>query len=164
MPHWPQSCCAIAAIIRRRSGRTCCRLAAEEAEHGGAGSEGLLARLAELMFIEVVRKYINDLPEDSKGRLSGLKHRHVGHALRLIHGQPAKPWTLATPAREVGLSRSVFADRFAHYVGVSPMHYLGRWHMQPHVSRPGATSRAICTSAAISGVSGSRCGMTRPTL
>ncbi len=99
-----------------------------------------------------------------KGWLSGLKYRHVGHALRLIHGQPAKPWTLATLAREVGLSRSVFADRFAHYVGVSPMHYLGRWRMQPHVSRPGATSRAICTSAAISGVSGSRCGMTRPTL
>ena len=111
------------------------RLAAEEAEHGGAGSEGLLARLAELVFIEVVRKYINDLPEDSKGWLSGLKHRHVGHALRLIHGQPATPWTLAMLPREVGLSRSVFADRFARYVGVSPMHYLGRWRMQLAIRR-----------------------------
>jgi transcriptional regulator GlxA family with amidase domain len=88
----------------------------------------VLARLAELMFVEVVRQYITRLPDDSKGWLSGL-NRHVGHALRLIHGEPEKPWTLAELAREVGLSRSVFADRFTHYVGVSPMHYLGRWRM-----------------------------------
>jgi len=55
--------------------------------------------------------------------------------LRLIHGQPAKPWTLAELAREVGISRSVFADRFAHHVGVSPMHYLARWRMQLAVRR-----------------------------
>jgi AraC-like DNA-binding protein len=106
------------------------RLAAAEAGRGGAGSESLLAKLAELMFVEVVRQHIIRLPEDSQGWLSGLKHRHIGQALRLIHGQPARPWTLAELAREVGLSRSVFADRFAHYVGVSPMHYLGRWRMQ----------------------------------
>jgi AraC-like DNA-binding protein len=106
------------------------RLAAEEAEGGGDGSESLLAKVAELMFVEVVRKYIAHLPDDSKGWLSGLKHRQIGHALRLIHGQPEKPWTLAELAREVGLSRSVFAERFAHYVGESPMLYLGRWRMQ----------------------------------
>ena len=106
------------------------RLAAEEAERGSAGTESLLAKVAELMFVEVVRKYITHLPDDSKGWLSGLKHRHVGHALRLIHEEPEKPWTLAELAREVGLSRTVFADRFSRYVGVSPMHYLGRWRMQ----------------------------------
>jgi AraC-like DNA-binding protein len=111
------------------------RVAAEEAGRGGAGSESLLARLAELMFVEMVRQYIAHLPDDSKGWLSGLKNRHVGHALRLIHGQPAKPWTLAELAREVGISRSVFADRFAHHVGVSPMHYLARWRMQLAVRR-----------------------------
>jgi len=111
------------------------RVAAEEAGRGGAGSERLLARLAELMFVEMVRQYIAHLPDDSKGWLSGLKNRHVGHALRLIHGQPAKPWTLAELAREVGISRSVFADRFAHHVGVSPMHYLARWRMQLAVRR-----------------------------
>jgi len=111
------------------------RLAAEEAERGSAGSESLLAKVAELMFVEVVRKYITQLPDDSKGWLSGLKHRHVGHALRLIHGQPGKPWTLAELAREVGLSRSVFAERFSHFVGVSPMHYLGRWRMQLAIRR-----------------------------
>jgi AraC-like DNA-binding protein len=111
------------------------RLAAEEAERGSAGSESLLAKLAELMFVEVVRKYIVQLPEDSKGWLSGLKHRQIGHALRLIHADPARPWTLAELAHEVGLSRSVFAERFAHYVGVAPMHYVGRWRMQLAVRR-----------------------------
>ena len=118
------------------------RVAAEEAGRGGAGSESLLARLAELMFVEVVRQYIAGLPDDSKGWLSGLKHRHVGFALRLIHAQPEKPWTLAELAREVGLSRSVLADRFARYVGVSPMHYLGRWRMQlatRRLSTPGVS-------------------------
>ena len=48
---------------------------------------------------------------------------------------PARPWTLAELAHEVGLSRSVFAERFAHYVGVAPMHYVGRWRMQLAVRR-----------------------------
>jgi AraC-like DNA-binding protein len=118
------------------------RVATEEAGRGGAGSESLLAKLAELMFVEVVRQYITHLPDDSKGWLSGLKNRHIGHALRLIHGQPQRHWTLSELAHEVGLSRSVFADRFAHYVGVSPMHYLGRWRMQlaiRHLSIPGVS-------------------------
>jgi AraC-like DNA-binding protein len=105
-------------------------VAAEEAERGSAGSETLLAKLAELMFVEVVRKYIASLPEDSRGWLTGLRDRHVGDAMRLIHGQPKRQWTLDVLAHEVGLSRSVFADRFTHYVGVSPMQYLGRWRMQ----------------------------------
>ena len=143
------------------------RLAAEEAERGSAGSESLLAKLAELMFVEVVRKYIVQLPEDSKGWLSGLKHRQIGHALRLIHGEPAKPWTLAALAREVGLSRSVFADRFAHYIGASPIHYLSCWRMQlaarrlkiPGVSVAQAGTEVIGTrldGPSVAGLSGPR--------
>jgi AraC-like DNA-binding protein len=105
-------------------------VAAEETELGGAGSETMLAKLAELIFVEVVRKYMARLPVDSPGWLSALKDGHIGHALRLIHGQPAHMWTLDALAHEVGLSRSVFADRFTRGVGVSPMHYLGRWRMQ----------------------------------
>jgi AraC-like DNA-binding protein len=105
-------------------------VAAEEAELGGAGSETLLAKLAELMFVEVVRKYIARLPDGSRGWLSGLRDRHIGHAMRLIHGEPDRQWALDTLAREIGLSRSVFAERFTHFVGASPMQYLGRWRMQ----------------------------------
>jgi AraC-like DNA-binding protein len=106
------------------------RIAAEEAELCDTGSEIMLAKLAELMFVEVVRKHIASLPEDSIGWLSGLRDRHIGHAMRLFHGQPTREWTLDVLAHEVGLSRSVFADRFAHFVGVSPMHYLSQWRMQ----------------------------------
>ena len=105
-------------------------VAAEEAGRGGAGCETMLAKLAELMFVEVVRKEIERLPEDARGWLSGLRDRHVGTALRLMHGQPAHAWTLESLAREIGLSRSVFASRFAEYVGEPPMQYLGRWRMQ----------------------------------
>ena len=106
------------------------RVAAEETELGDAGSETMLAKLAEVMFVEVIRKHIARLPEDSRGWLSALRDRHIGQAMRLIHGQPARQWTLDALAHEVGLSRSVFAERFAHYVGLAPMHYLARWRMQ----------------------------------
>jgi AraC-like DNA-binding protein len=101
-----------------------------ETEDESAGRETMLARAAELLFIEVLRKHVGALPEDSRGWLSGLRDRHVGAALRLIHGQPAQDWTLEALARDVGLSRSAFAERFSTYVGAPPIEYLGRWRMQ----------------------------------
>jgi AraC-like DNA-binding protein len=106
------------------------RAAVEESDHASAGGETMLAKLAELMFVEVIRKYVAGLPEDTRGWLSGLRDRHVGAALRLIHGRPAESWTLDGLARSVGLSRSVFADRFTQLVGVPPMQYLARWRLQ----------------------------------
>ena len=106
------------------------RQAVSESEGRRAGGETVLAKLAELMFVEVIRQHVDSLPKESRGWLSGLKDTHVGHALHLIHGRPAADWTLEKLAREVGLSRSVFADRFTHYVSVSPMQYVGRWRMQ----------------------------------
>jgi AraC-like DNA-binding protein len=105
-------------------------VAADESELGGAGSETMLAKLAEVMFVEVVRKHIAGLPKDSRGWLSALRDRHIGRAMQAIHRQPAQQWTLETLAHEAGLSRSVFAERFAHCVGLSPMNYLGLWRMQ----------------------------------
>ena len=104
--------------------------AAEETELGGAGSETMLAKVAEVIFVEIIRKHIARLPEVLPGWLSALRDRHIGQAMRLIHGHPKRQWTLETLAHEIGLSRSVFADRFAHYVGLSPMQYLARWRMQ----------------------------------
>ncbi len=95
-----------------------------------AGSEIVLARLSELLFVEVLRGHLESLPADSRGWLAGLRDRHVGAALRLIHARPADPWALEGLAREVGLSRSVFAKRFTQYVGIAPMQYLGRWRLQ----------------------------------
>lgn len=70
------------------------------------------------------------MPEESRGWLAGLRDRHVGAALRLILGRPTEPWTLEGHARELGLSRSVFAERFAQLVGPAPIRYLGRWRLQ----------------------------------
>jgi AraC-like DNA-binding protein len=106
------------------------RHAVSETDRHHAGGETVLAKLAELLFIEVVRQHIDDLPRDSRGWLSGLRHPQIGQALRLIHGRPAHDWTIEQLAREVGLSRSVFAERFTHFAGIAPMHYLTRWRMQ----------------------------------
>jgi AraC-like DNA-binding protein len=106
------------------------RLAVDETGTRRAGGETVLAKLSELMFVEIVRRYIDGLPEDSPGWLSGLRDRHVGAALSLMHGRPAEPWTLDSLAREIGMSRTTFTERFTQYVGDSPMHYLGRWRLQ----------------------------------
>jgi len=106
------------------------RHAVSETERRHAGGETVLAKLAELLFVEVIRQYADDLPKDARGWLSAMRDLHVGDSLRLIHGQPSEDWTIERLARAVGLSRSVFADRFAHYVGASPMHYLACWRMQ----------------------------------
>jgi AraC-like DNA-binding protein len=105
-------------------------VAVQESGVDSTGREAMLAKLAELMFVEVIRSHIRGLPEDARGWFAGLRDPHVSAALRLIHGRPSEPWTLEGLARESGLSRSAFAERFVCYVQVSPMQYLGRWRLQ----------------------------------
>jgi len=106
------------------------RMAVDETAACRSGGETVLSKVAELMFVEVVRRYIESLPKDAGGWLSGLRDPHIGAVLALMHGRPAEAWTLERLAHEVGLSRSVFADRFTHFVQDSPMQYLTRWRMQ----------------------------------
>jgi AraC-like DNA-binding protein len=101
----------------------------QEKENPRAGGETILSRLSELMFLQAVREYIESLPRESTGWLAALRDRHIGAALRLMHGRPAEAWTLDLLAREVGLSRSVFAERFADVMGTPAMHYLGNWRL-----------------------------------
>ena len=104
--------------------------AVEASETSESGREAMLAKLAELMFVEALRAHLESLPADARGWVAGLRDAQVGAALRLIHGRPDEPWTLERLAREVGLSRSAFADRFTAYVQVPPMQYLTRWRLQ----------------------------------
>ncbi|HST80650.1 MAG TPA: AraC family transcriptional regulator [Kineosporiaceae bacterium] len=105
--------------------------AAVEASDGrNAGQEAILAKLSELMFVEALRAHIDRLPPEARSWVAGLRNAEVGAALRLLHGRFAEPWTLELLAREVGMSRSAFADRFTTYVGVPPMTYLARWRLQ----------------------------------
>ena len=106
------------------------RLAVAEATDKRAGGEGVLARLSELMFVEAVRRHLDTLPSEQTNWLAGLRDHFVGRALTLLHSRPAHPWTLDELAREVGLARSSFAERFLRFVGQPPMHYLTHWRMQ----------------------------------
>ena len=106
------------------------RAALEETESPRAGGETILSKLSELMFLHAVRQQIDGLPPESTGWLAGLRDRNVGAALRLMHGRPAEPWTLDSLAREVGLSRSVFAERFSQLMVAPAMHYLSNWRLQ----------------------------------
>ena len=95
-----------------------------------AGAASVLAKVSELMFVQALRQHMDSLASTSASWLSGLRDEHVGKALQLIHAAPAKDWSLATLAKQSGLSRSAFAERFTRFAGESPMHYLGRWRMQ----------------------------------
>jgi len=105
------------------------RHAVDEASTPGPGAEGMLAKLSELMVVEVLRRHVAQLSPEDTGWLSGLRDRAVGRCLALMHEKPAHPWTVDALAREVAISRSVLAERFTHFVGQSPMQYLGRWRM-----------------------------------
>ena len=106
------------------------RVAMMELADKRAGGESVLAKLSELMFIEVVRRHLEALPPEQAGWLAGLRDPFVGKALSLMHAKPARNWTIEDLAKDVGLSRSVLAERFADLVGMPPMHYLAKWRMQ----------------------------------
>ena len=106
------------------------RRAADEFACGGIGSSAVLGKLAELLFVDGVRRYLATLPEGQIGWLAGLRDRLVGRALVLLHTDSSHPWTTEELARAVGLSRSAFAERFTSLVGVPPMHYLTTWRLQ----------------------------------
>ena len=106
------------------------RFSVTEATEKRAGGEAVLTKLSELMFIDVVRRYIATLPSDNAGWLAGLRDPMVGKALTLIHDKPAHDWTIESLAKQAGLSRSVLAERFTAVVGMPPMHYLANWRMQ----------------------------------
>lgn len=101
-----------------------------EARARRPGGEAIRLRLSELMFVEVVRRYLEALPAEQTGWLAGLRDPGIGRALSLLHDRPAHPWTLEELASRSGLSRSVLAERFARLVGQPPMQYLTCWRVQ----------------------------------
>jgi len=105
-------------------------LALAESNAPTSGSDCVLARLSELLFVEVVRRYVASLPSENAGWLSGLRDDGVGRALQKLHERPAHSWSLEELAKQVGMSRSMLAERFAHFVGVPPIQYLTQWRMQ----------------------------------
>ena len=105
------------------------RYALSEARSPRPGGEGVLAKLAEVVFIEMLRLHMNEQGDGRTGWLAGVGDRIVGAALNEMHRRPAHPWTLEELARDSNTSRSVLAERFQLLVGSSPMQYLTQWRM-----------------------------------
>jgi AraC-like DNA-binding protein len=111
------------------------RTTVEESSRRRPGGEAILERMSEMMFVDVLRRYVEALPEGQTGWLAGLRDPGVGRVLALLHERPGDPWTLETLGEQAGLSRSVLHERFAHFVGQPPMQYLTAWRMQLAAAR-----------------------------
>lgn len=127
--------------------RSTFQYAAEEVSAGRPGSETVLAKVSELLFVEAVRRYVEELPDGSTGWFSGLRDPHVARALTVLHRDITRHWTVDDLGREVGMSRSALADRFIRLIGVPPMHYLATWRMQVATQRLRNTSDSLAQVA-----------------
>src|SRR5262245_5973222 len=101
-----------------------------ESQERESGTRCVLLHLSELLFVEVVRRYLSSLSNEQTGWLAGLREPIVAQALALLHGRPADPWSLEQLAKAIGVSRSLLADRFSAIIGQPPMRYLTRWRIQ----------------------------------
>ena len=133
-----------------RSGRwleSCILHLVEEAASGRVGSEAMLAKLSEALFVDTLRRYVDGLPEQQRGWLTGARDPIVGKSLGLMHRRIAHPWTIASLADEVGISRSALVDRFTRYLSEPPMAYLTRWRLQLAARSLEKTSRGVAEIA-----------------
>jgi AraC-like DNA-binding protein len=94
------------------------------------GTELMLGRLMELLFVEVVRRYAGRLPANATGWFAALNDPLVGRALQFVHADPTRRWTVDDLAREAGSSRSVLAERFNEVLGQAPIEYVTSLRMQ----------------------------------
>lgn len=101
-----------------------------EADSGSPGSQALLAKLSEALFVDTLRRHMVNLQQDAVGLLAGARDPLVGKSLAILHARVQDQWTISTLAQEVGSSRSALADRFTRLLGMPPMSYLTRWRMQ----------------------------------
>ncbi len=105
-----------------------------EAQSGRPGSQTVIARLADVLFIQIVRGHLASLPANGSGWLGALADAQIGAALGHIHQNPEQDWTVQSLAAKVAMSRSAFASRFMRLVGEPPLSYVTRWRMQKAAS------------------------------
>ena len=95
----------------------------------GLGSDAVVSRLFELMFVHAVRAYARQPDGPTRGWLAAIADRHLSRSMEAMHGDPAAGWTVASLAKEAGMSRSTFAARFKDVVGQAPLEYLTQWRV-----------------------------------
>ncbi len=126
--NFPPSC--ILPIEKGHWLETTLQYTIQEVCKGNPGNAAMSARLLEVMFVEVLRRYMQQLPSAYDGWLAAVRDRSVGHVLQLMHTQPERIWTVEDLATEAAISRSSLAQRFTSLVGETPMQYLAGWRMQ----------------------------------
>ena len=124
------------------------RYSVDNVDASRPGCGAVLAKLSEVLFVETLRRYIENLPSGQTGWLAGVRDPEVGKALALLHRQPAHPWTIASLAKEVGTSRTVLAERFRRYISDSPIAYLTRWRLQLGAQMLTSTSSGVASIGA----------------
>ena len=123
------------------------QIALAESKKPRIGSQSVLGRLSELMFVDVIRRYLETLPAERLDWLAGLRDPYIGRALAEIHRDPAHHWTLESLAHKVAMSRSAFAEHFMRFVGTPPMQYLANWRMQIAASQLLSTMDSVAAVA-----------------
>jgi AraC-like DNA-binding protein len=121
---------------------------ADEVASGHAGSDAMLAKLSEALFVETLRRYMASLPQEQTGWLAGARDPIVGKSLAILHSRVSHPWTIAALAKEVGLSRSALVERFSRFLAVPPMTYLTHWRLQLAARALATTPRGTSDIAA----------------
>lgn len=127
------------------------RHAVDHAAGAAPGSGVIVARLAEVLFAETLRRYLSQLPAERTGWLAGARDPAVGRGLAALHRRPAHPWTLDELAQEAGVSRSALTEHFARYLGQAPMAYLTDWRLELGAESLRTTSRSVVQIAAAVG-------------
>ena len=127
------------------------RHAVAQAAASTPGSEVILAHLAEVLFTEVLRRYLLALPDGRTGWLAGAGDPAVGRALAALHREPAFDWTLDLLAQEAGISRSALTEKFTRFIGQAPMAYLTDWRLELGAEALRSTSRSVQRVALDSG-------------
>ena len=130
------------------------RFLCAEVDSGQPGSGSVAARLADIIFIQAVRMHLRSGREKDRGWLRGIADPQIGRSLSLMHSHPERPWSVASLAKAVSMSRARYAARFQELVGRGPLDYLTRWRMYEaagHLSRgkgnlPELAARAGYTS------------------
>jgi len=123
----------------------------EEAASNRAGSDAMLAKLSEALFVDTLRRYVTCLPDQTTGWLAGARDGAVGKSLALLHRRPEHPWTLAELATEVGVSRSSLVGRVTRYLAEPPMAYLTGWRLRLAAQALTSSSKGVADIAAAVG-------------
>jgi AraC-like DNA-binding protein len=123
----------------------------DEAASDRAGSDAMLAKLSEALFVDTLRRYVAGLPDQTIGWLAGARDPVVGKSLALLHSRAHHSWTIAELASEVGVSRSALVARFTRYLSDSPMAYLTGWRLRLAAQALTSTPKGVADIAAAVG-------------